>query len=307
MSQRAYLRISTLQMHYFIEVASCGSFTSASQHLYTTQSTLSKTISALEKNLDVQLFIRSHKRLYLTEAGRHLYEKWKKILSELEHSVEESRILQGGHADTLTIGILDSYDPKRTLNPILHRFFQEYPQSNISVSACPAQEIRKQLITGNLDVAFTVLYDLEQLSEESFDSAVIGECDHSVAMLSVNPLAKKEYLHVSELKDCDFVGISPLYTPSYCGMIKDLCASHGFEPHFVRYTENAISLIYNLIHENDVFICDKYYRDYQNPSMQMVQFRPLVHTKSGIAVIWKKNNTKKELLNLIGLLRQTNV
>ncbi|MCD7865068.1 MAG: LysR family transcriptional regulator [Clostridiales bacterium] len=104
MSQREYLRISTLQMHYFIEVASCGSFTSASQHLYTTQSTLSKTISALEKNLDVQLFIRSHKRLYLTEAGRHLYEKWKKILSELEHSVEESRILQGGHADYQSAG-----------------------------------------------------------------------------------------------------------------------------------------------------------------------------------------------------------
>lgn len=124
-------------------------------------------------------------------------------------------------------------------------------------------------------------------------------------MLTINPLAKKEYPDVSELKDCDFVGISPLYTPSYCGMIKDLCASHGFEPHFVRYTENAISLIYNLLHENDVFICDKYFRDYQNPSMQLVQFWPLRHTKSGIAVIWKKNNTKKELLNLIGLLQQT--
>ncbi len=299
MTQQEYLRISTLQMYYFIEVASCNSFTNAAQHLYTTQSTLSKTISSLEKTLDVQLFIRNHKRLYLTEAGQHLYKKWRLLLTDIEKSVDECRILQGGYAHSLSIGVLDSHNSEKITSPIIRKFMRENPNVNISVNAYPAQEIRKHLISGNLDLAFTVLYDIEQLDADAFDSIILNICNHSVCMLPANPLTDKEFLEVSDLKNCQFVSISPLYTPSYCGMIEDLCKQHGFQPHFIRYTTNAISLPYNLIGENDIFICDRNFREYQNPSLHFLQFRPLIHTNSGVIAAWKKDNAKKELKRLI--------
>lgn len=299
MSQQEYLRINTLQMHYFIEVASCNSFTNAAQHLYTTQSTLSKTISALEKTLDIQLFIRNHKQLYLTEAGQHLYQKWKLLLTDIEKSVEECRILQGGYAHSLSIGVLDSHNPEKISSPVIRQFMKENPHVNLSITAYPAQEIRKHLISGNLDLAFTVLYDMEQLDADAFDSIVINTCPHSVCMLPQNPLTDREFLEVSDLKDSKFVSISPLYTPSYSGMIEDLCRQNGFQPHFARYTTNAISLPYNLIHENDVFICDRNFREYQNPSLQFLQFRPLIHTTSGIIAVWKKDNEKQALKKFV--------
>ncbi|MCD8148134.1 MAG: LysR family transcriptional regulator [Clostridiales bacterium] len=303
MAEQQYLHITLLQMRYFLEVASCGSFTKAAQLLYTTQPTLSKTISALEQTLDVQLFVRSKKHVILTEAGQHLYRRWSVILQDMEKSMDECRILQGGHNRYLAIGILDSQDGEKIASPVLRRFLEQYPQTNISVSACEPQEIRKSLLEDNLDLAITVLYDMEQLDSHPFDYVIMNECCHSVCMLKDNPLAEKEELTVSDLRDSLFVGISPLYTPSYCGMLEELCGKYGFSPRFIRYAANALSQPYNLIGKNDIFICDRNYREYKNPSMPHLEFRPLVDTHSGVAVVWKRENAKKELQQFVKLIR----
>ncbi len=302
MSENKYLNISMLQIYYFLEVASCNSFTNAAQHLYTTQSTLSKNISSLEKALDVQLFIRNSNRLFLTEAGQYLYQNWQNMLNDLEKEVAECRVLQGGHVNSFTIGVLDSYDWEKVSFPIVHRFVRKYPNINISTVACEAQEIRKGLISGNLDLAFTVLYDLEQLDSEEFSSVIINRCPHSVCMLPENPLCEKELLEVSDLKNSNFVDISPLHTPSHSGMVRDLCQKYGFAPRFVRFTTNALSLPSNLINKEDIFICDRYFRGYQNPSFQSLQYRPLINTASGVAIIWKKNNQKDMLKDFVEII-----
>lgn len=287
--------ISTQQMSYFLEVASCQSFTIAALHLYTTQSTLSKAISSLERSLNVQLFHRSHKRLTLTEAGKHLYERWSVLLQDIERSTDECRVLQGGFADTLSIGVLDSHNQEKVSLPYLRAFKKDHPEFKFLINAYPVQEIRKRLIHGNLDAAFTVLYDMEQLKGEGFESIVLQTFPHNICMLSSNPLCEKEYLELSDLKDMYFIGVSPIFTPSYCGMIRDLCEPAGFSPNFVRYTSNAISLPYNLQDDNDIFICDRCYSGYSNPSSGRIQFRPLIHTESGICMIRKKDNENPTL------------
>ncbi len=304
MPEQKYLHISLLQMQYFITVASCSNYTKAAQMLYTTQSTLSKSIAALEQTLDVTLFIRSNKQVTMTEAGRHLYDRWSMILQEMEKSLDECRVLQGGHNSFLAIGILDSHNSELITAPIVRRFLQKYPWTNISVSACQPQEIRRDLISDNLDLVFTVLYDLEQLDSSDFDFLIFDECPHSVCMLEDNPLADKDKLAVSDLKDSRFVGISPLYTPSYCGMIEELCAPYGFEPRYIRYAANAVSQPYNLIDKEDIFICDRNYHGFENPSMPYLQFRPLEDTHSGVAAVWKKENGKKELKQFVDMLKE---
>ena len=47
MEPRDYPKINMLQIHYFLETADSGSFTNAAKQLYTTQSTLSKTILSM--------------------------------------------------------------------------------------------------------------------------------------------------------------------------------------------------------------------------------------------------------------------
>lgn len=299
MKKKEYIKINTLQMHYFLEVADNGSFTNAAKQLYTTQSTLSKTILSLEETLGITLFVRSHKRLILTEAGKYLYNRWRALLTDIDHSIEECRILQGGYANMLSIGVLESHNPKLFSLPHIHTFSEKNPKINLSIQIYSAQELRQRVLSGRLDLAYTVLYDVEQLKVDELDFIILNKCPHNVGMLSTNPLAQKEYLEISDLENSNFVSISPLYTPSYNGMVDDLCKTAGFKPNYVRYTNNATSQPYNLVSDNDIFICDRNYWGYEQPSLHGIQFRPLIHTQSGMVVIWRKNNVKPELLHFI--------
>lgn len=302
MEPKEYPKINMLQIHYFLKVAEKGSFTSAAKQLYTTQSTLSKTIISIEQTLRLTLFIRSHKRLILTDAGKHLYKKWKQVLEDFDHSVEECRILQSGYQSMLSIGMLDSHDPEKFALPQIRNFMRHKPDVYLSIHSNPVEAIRSEVLTGHLDLGYTVLYDVEQLQTEELDYCVINICPHNVGMLSKNPLAKEELIEIKDLAKYKFVSISPLYTPSYNGMIDDLCHQAGFEPDYVRYTNNATSLPFNLMSEQDIFLCDRNFRGYANPSFGEIQFRPVANTRSGVALIWRKANNKPELKEFIDSL-----
>lgn len=61
------------QLETFVHVAEAGSFNKAAEEHYITPPAVIKQVNLLEKNLDVQLFVRTHRGLLLTEAGKSLY------------------------------------------------------------------------------------------------------------------------------------------------------------------------------------------------------------------------------------------
>ena len=71
------------QVKIFINVAQTLSFTEAANRLYLSQSTISKNIKSLEKELNIELISRSHQRIKLTTAGRLFYERIQVIDNEL--------------------------------------------------------------------------------------------------------------------------------------------------------------------------------------------------------------------------------
>src|SRR5262245_58842859 len=73
------------QLETFVWIARLGRMTEACKRLNVTQSTLSMRIRALEADLRVPLFDRSHKRLTLTAKGRDLVRHAEKIVSAMQH------------------------------------------------------------------------------------------------------------------------------------------------------------------------------------------------------------------------------
>lgn len=68
----------------FLDLAKTLSFTKTAEHLFTTQGTISKQIIALEKELDVQLFDRTHRKIELTEAAKLLLPYAKKLSNNIK-------------------------------------------------------------------------------------------------------------------------------------------------------------------------------------------------------------------------------
>ena len=66
------------QIKSFLAIVKFNHFTLASQELYISQSSISKHIKSLEKELGVELFNRQHRNVKLTEAGEEFYKFAKK-------------------------------------------------------------------------------------------------------------------------------------------------------------------------------------------------------------------------------------
>lgn len=82
MKQTARLKgnqINWNQVFYFSEVAASGSLKDAATKLELSPSTLSEHVAQLEKDLEVQLFYRHHRKLSLTPEGNRLYLRAKEM------------------------------------------------------------------------------------------------------------------------------------------------------------------------------------------------------------------------------------
>lgn len=72
------------QLEYFLCVAELGSINRAAEALFTAQPNVSKVINALEKELQVDLFIRTSKGVKLTLKGEEIYDYAKRALQNVK-------------------------------------------------------------------------------------------------------------------------------------------------------------------------------------------------------------------------------
>ena len=77
------------QLRLFIAVAESGGFAQAARQLYTSHSTVSRAVSALEKELGVPLIVRSNRLLGLTPAGELLLHEGKALLAAADSLCEK--------------------------------------------------------------------------------------------------------------------------------------------------------------------------------------------------------------------------
>lgn len=71
-------------MESFVHVVGAGSFSAAATRLDVSKSLLSKKVAQLEKELGTQLLVRTTRRLNPTDAGQALYQKFERLILDLE-------------------------------------------------------------------------------------------------------------------------------------------------------------------------------------------------------------------------------
>jgi DNA-binding transcriptional LysR family regulator len=70
-------------LRFFVATLDGGSFAAAAKNFGTDPSTVSKAIHRLEKELGIQLLLRSTRQLRMTPAGREYAETARRLLGEL--------------------------------------------------------------------------------------------------------------------------------------------------------------------------------------------------------------------------------
>jgi DNA-binding transcriptional LysR family regulator len=98
------------QLRYFMALAERLHFGRAAEALHISQPPLSRAIRSLEARLGVTLFARTRRRVELTAEGRRLVEDTRRLLSQLEHSVQALRAMASGEEGRLRIGFVSLAD-----------------------------------------------------------------------------------------------------------------------------------------------------------------------------------------------------
>lgn len=92
------------QLETFIHVADAGSFNKAAEESFITPTAVIKQINLLENDLGVQLFVRTHRGLTLTKAGKSLYEDTKYIIQYCKDSVIRAKNAMQEDENIIRIG-----------------------------------------------------------------------------------------------------------------------------------------------------------------------------------------------------------
>lgn len=99
------------ELRYFLAVYETGSVTAAARRCFISQPSISAAISALERELDVQLFVRHRKGVAATEAADALYPRARELV---DGAFSLKSLFEPAPATTLTVGLMRSLDIRRT-------------------------------------------------------------------------------------------------------------------------------------------------------------------------------------------------
>ena len=111
------------QLQYMVTCAQAGSFSDAAKILYSTQSSVSKVIKALEDNLGMQLFERLPRGIRLTVQGQKVYRYACRIINEVE-------VLENMSANGMTKWIRISMNPSSWFADQFVDFYNETYEKN---------------------------------------------------------------------------------------------------------------------------------------------------------------------------------
>jgi len=148
------MEISSLQA--FVQVAEQGSFSLAADKLFLTQPAVSKRIATLEQELDTQLFDRIGRTITLTEAGRALLPRARKIIEDIEDSRRQIANLSGSVKGSLRIGTSHHIGLHR-LPPYLKEFTQRYDEVELDLHFMDSETACTMVSRGDLELAVVTL------------------------------------------------------------------------------------------------------------------------------------------------------
>jgi DNA-binding transcriptional LysR family regulator len=189
------MKFTFRQLTYFIAAAETGSITLASKRANISQPAISTAISHIERELDVQLFLRHHAQgLSLTPAGRALLRDAKQLLKQANGLY--SAAAEFGHQmrGELTVGWFSTLAPI-VMPELVHSFIKAYPDAQIRSVEGHQEGLVSSLREAQIEVAVT--YDLQIAEDISF--LPLATLPPHALFGAAHPLARERTVKLSQL------------------------------------------------------------------------------------------------------------
>lgn len=160
--------ISLKQLHYALAVEKTLHFKKAADNCHVSQSTLSTAVHELEKQLGVTIFERNNKHVFITDEGKLILEKAKRIKLEVDELTLLAKSNKAPLASPMTIGVIPTIGPF-LLPKVLPKVRTEYSDFKLKIVEDQSHVLVEKLREGELDAAILALpYDIDGLMAFNF-------------------------------------------------------------------------------------------------------------------------------------------
>jgi len=147
--------LDSRQLRAFTTLASTGSFTRAAKELFLSQSAVSHSMKALERDVGCRLFDRLGKKVVLTQTGEQLLKHAEKILDEMSQARASLKHLQEWGRPRLRLGA-SATACQYLLPPVLNELQREHPSGMLSIEPVDAENAVESMDNNSFDLAFTL-------------------------------------------------------------------------------------------------------------------------------------------------------
>lgn len=227
-------------LEYFVAVAELEHVGKAAERLHMSQSPLSRQIRQLEKELNLELFIRERQRIRLTESGRWLLVQAQTLLAHAANLHNEAEQRSRGQIGTLSVAFTSAAMWSGLLPKLLQRFQTEFPAAVVQLhnirSALQFEAVR----FGRAHIGFVSscpakVVDIEVTCASEETSMLVMPGDH--------PLSRKRRITARDLDGIRWILLSESSSARKQDRFSAACATAGFHPQIVQTVAEPITLL----------------------------------------------------------------
>ena len=198
------------QLSYFIAIVENETFFDAACEMNISQSSLSKQIMKLEKELDLTLFDRTTRSATLTQAGEFFYNESKQLIEHYKLTLENIENFKSLHENKLHIAVLP-IQAQYNLNALFNSFRKENPDIELQITEVEDDRLIEGISKNEYDliIARETMFDKSQ-----FKTYPLAKDELIVAISSEHKLSQRDKLTFDDIKNENFILMNP-YTSIY--------------------------------------------------------------------------------------------
>ena len=281
---------------YFLAVAEELHFRKAAEKLFISQPGLSRQIKQMEAVLEVQLFVRSKKKVRLTSAGEYLRGEMEFILNHLELVQKQLRLIGDGNSGEIRIGFLGSA-MQHVVPKLLLQLKDSLPGIKTSLEELSNTAQVNAIITDKLDLGFVRLARVPK----EIKIKPVFEDTFSLVLPKDHVLDLSNFKGIHELAEAEFILFSQDYSPFYYDTVMSICEEAGFTPkvsHKSVHAQTIFTLVEN--HMGIAIVPTTLQFGFQ----MEVKFIALktIPQRATLSVIWKEDNRNPALAHCMDLI-----
>ena len=292
--------METDQLNDFLAVRKYRNFSVAADELFTTQSSLSKRIKALEAEFGVLLFDRKARIVETTSAGEEFASFAEHVLEEYQRTLNkmlERRALERGTLSVAVIPVLAQYG----ITGQIAQFHQEHPNIQLTMVERENDLIIEMMRNSEIDLA---MMRTNFVPQGWVDVYPIPDTDDELVFVipANHRLAQNSFVTVEEIDDESLILLTQ--TSGIYRTVFQLFESNGKLPNVV-FLNSRIETIIGLIHAGmgASLLMRRAISYFRDDKLRMIPVEPAIHSE--LALVTSKHRKETDAVKaLIAFMTQ---